>query len=422
MKLFKTLALGALALAAASVASATNVKVTGSSAFRKAVYAAVINRLGSGTVKAAYIGTALSGANQATFSNGTDSVQCCFAGSVGGVAWIINDTNVATAPGGDTSKAWITVAKANAGATASIGAGTGFTITGGQSYADTAAVTTAGGWDSASVADFTMSDSLQDSTPYDSVSTGLALTSGATDSGSIGVVQFLFCKGVQQTGSTYNWTGFTNMTALGFQSLAANGNLKLSFFTGIAADSTTNVVLVGRDNDSGTRLATTFETGLGSVDTAMSQYKAFDASSNDVGTVTGAGAITTLTLQGSLGGYVSGGHVKAVLNSAVDTATRVGAKPVLLVGYVGSGDKPTNTAQFLTYNGVAQSDAATKTGQYSFWTYEQSYYKTTDAAKITVINGLSDSIQSTYATAAGGVTIASMLASRTTEGSVISAN
>jgi len=407
MKLIKTLALGTLALALASMASAVTVKVTGSTAFRASLYASIINQLGNGTVKAAYVGSSLAGANQAVFSNGTDTVQACMAGSVGGINWIVNDVNVATAPGGNTATAWLSVSNIT-GATATASSTTS-AVTGGSVAASPV-------WDAASIADFTMSDSLQDSTPYDSGTTGITLTGAA--GGNLGVVQFVMAKGTQHPlipAGSYN--ALTNMSALAFQNLANQGIVPLSYFTGVATDNAYNVVLVGRDNDSGTRLATTFETGLGSVDTAMSQFRAFDGA-NDVGSGTGV-VVKSLTGVLPQAGYASGSQVKKVLNAAVDSTALVGGKPFILVAYVGTGDKPTAAAQVLTYNGYAQNATATQNGQYSFWTYEQAYYKTTDAAKIAKIEAIAGGVQSTYATVSGGLLNSSMLVSRGSEGTVV---
>jgi len=115
MKMLKTATLGALALATIGTMSAETIKVTGSTAFRKATMAGIINHLGQGgaTVRAAYVASAsgLGSANQATFTNGTDTVQLCMAGSVGGIEWVTAQANVRT---GITSsdlptQAWIAV-------------------------------------------------------------------------------------------------------------------------------------------------------------------------------------------------------------------------------------------------------------------------------------------------------------------------
>jgi hypothetical protein len=425
MKLIKTLALGVVALALTSAAQAVTVKVTGSTAYRKALYAAAINYLGgAANVRAAYIGTSLSSASQVTFINPTsgDVIQACMAGSVGGVDWVVHGTNAKTSPTANDTQAWINPSFATAATTTAVtlAAGPGYGIGGGVAYA----TTTVGLYGAASPADFCTSDSLQDSTAHTAASTGVTLTPATTDTGSIGVVQFLFAKGTQHPAvSAAAYGRFTNMTALGYQALAASGVAPLSFFTGVSTDSAYNVALVGRDNDSGTRLGTNFETGYGNTDTPISQYRGFDVTGKDVGSASGAlTVINSLTAVGGVVGYASGGHVKKMLDATYVDATHplAGGKPCILVAYVGTGDKPAVSSQNLTYNGVVQTDSATQSGQYSFWTYAQLYYNPTlDVTKAAVATALADAIQTDYATAAVGFKIADMLSSRGTEGSVI---
>lgn len=421
MKLLKTLAVGAIALACVGSSYATTVKVTGSSAFRKALYAAIINQLGGGnpaSVKVAYVGSSgLSGANQAVFTNGTDYVQACIAGSVGGVKWIVNGQNVATVADFDstyaakTATAWLKTSNADTGSAPTIGAAPGYALGGGTVVSATTTTCEA-----AAPADFAMSDSLQDSTPYDSSSTGVALVQAT--GANLGVVQFVFAKG--KADNVPSASAFTNMTALGFQNLATQGVEKLSAFTGVASDDAYLVALVGRDNDSGTRLGTAFETGFGNVNTAIKQYRALDAALIDVGSGTGAGSINSLAASFGVTGYSSGGHVKNVLNASLVSTAKISGKPFIVVAYIGTGDKPTVASQVLTYNGVAQSDAATQNGQYTFWTYEQAYYKDTlDTTKAAIVELIAGDIANTYAPAAGGVLMSTMKADRAGEGQAV---
>lgn len=410
MKLIKLLAVGAIAAASLSVASATTVRVTGSTAYRKALYAAIVNQLGSST-KAAYIGTVLNGANQATFSNGTDAVQACMAGSVGGINWVVNGVNVATSIGGDTTKAWITVASANSGAAA--------TLSGGQATGGTAYTTATASFDAAGIADFTMSDSLQDSSPYSSTATGVTLVQAAGDS--VGVVPFVFAKGKADNIPAASNTAFNNVSFTQFQVLASAGNLPLSFFTGISTDTAYRVALVGRDNDSGTRLGTAYETAFGDVNTAIKQYKAQDAANNDVGLA--AGTIDHLVASFGTAGYASGGQVKQVLNDSLAAGAKIANKPFIMLGYVGTGDVPSAASQILTYNGVVESTSSVQYGQYTFWTYEQAYYlPTLDAGKSAIVEAIAGDIQSTFATSAGGILLGTMQASRSSEGSQVTPN
>ena len=419
MKTFKILAASLLALAVINVASATTLKITGSTAFRRALYASVVNQLGSGTVKVAYVGSSLGGANQATFTNGTDTIQCCMAGSVGGVNWIVNNVNVATSIGGNTAQAWISLSS-NGGsatwATASVAGSAPYAVSGGTQNATVASAT----FDAASAADVAMSDSYQDSTAFSSAATGITLNDV---NGGVGVVTFVWAKGTNHpdvAAASYN--RLTNMTTLGAQNLIANGIAPLAAFTGNDSDLGIDVVLVGRDNDSGTRLAAFAETATGDVNTNAVQYKAFDGAGgtgNDVGTVGAAGPILSLVQTSGTGGYASGGNVKNVLLKSITAGTHdANGNPFVLVGYLGTGDTP-GAGQELTYNGVANTNNGVMRGADTFWTLEHMLYKSTlAAAKATLADSCASGMTATYAPASG-VLVGSMQVVRSQEGAVV---
>jgi hypothetical protein len=437
MKLVKSLAIGALALATVASSQATNVKVTGSTAYRKALYSAIVNQLsvgGTKTVHVAWFGNAaLNSANEATFSNGTDSFQVGVAGSVGGVNWVVNNLTVAQDKDRvGVATGLIKVASANgSAATATVATTQGaLVVTSGAGQ-----IATLDGTNSeAGAADFTLSDSLQDSTPYDEFSTGVTLTQAGTTATSgtgIGVVPFVFAKGtaggIGGTGTGTAYSRFTNVTPLAFQALAKNGYSSLALFTGTASDNSYNAVLTGRDNDSGTRLATAFESGFGDVNSPFKQYSANNATFVDVGS---GATITSLTLGATTAaGYSSGGKVKNALNASITSSVLVKSKPVILVSYLGTGDLPTDATQILSYNGVAlfsstgvQNPALIQNGQYTFWTYEQAYYNpnvTTDATVTGIIDAIADSITNNYAASAGGIHINTLNVSRASEGAVV---
>jgi len=425
MKLVKSLAMGALALATVgSSFAATTVKVTGSTAFRKALYAAIVDQFGAANTVAAYKGSNLPGANQAIFKNTAtgDVVIACMAGSVGGINWVANSTQVAPVAPFDPSystavgTAWMDVSNLPASANVTVNADKSITTTSGVAVSSPV-------WSSASTADFTMSDSLQGSTPYKTP----AMTS--IGGGNIGVVEFMFAKGTAGNIDASAYSRLTNMTELAFQNLAANGQVNIGAFTGNAADKATGgqVILVGRDSDSGTRLATAFETGLNDVQTAMNQFKAFNSTSlqdntTDVGLVGGIIADAEFAAD-TLSGYSSGGMVNKVLNATVTSGALLSgtATPFVVVAYVGTGDKPASTSQYLSYNGVAwdSTQTATKLGQYTFWTYEQAYYRSNIAA---APKALADAIITKIKPLAGisaGVVTSQMLCARNSEGAVV---
>ena len=424
MKLVKSLAIGAVALACVSSSFATTLKVTGSTAYRKALYAGIIDQMGgAAAVKAAYIGSSLSGANQAIFSNGTDTVITCMAGSVGGIDWVSNSGNVATvAPfvstyGAKTLTAWLDVSNLTAAPLGNVVLAADKSISSGGLALGSPV------YSGASTADFTMSDSLQASTPAaDQVNTLVQSTGDA-----VGVVEFMFAKGdASNIGTGSDATRFINMTALGFQNLAANGTVSMAAFTGNTADKTTLVALVGRDNDSGTRLATAFETGLNDVNYTMNQFLVQDSAGADVG-LSGSGTIAKIvSAADGQSGYSGGSSVKNALNATVSSSATIdgSAAKFILVGYLGTGDKPTLATKYLSYNGVAWDSTGLKTqlGQYTFWTYEQAYYLSgLSTVKKTLVDNIVTKIKP-LAAAASGVTIGSMQASRASEGSVVSVN
>lgn len=419
MKTLKLISAGLLAAAVIGSASAAtiNLHITGSTAFRKALYTSLVAQLGgggSGTARAAFVGAAngLLGSNQATFTNSAngDTVYCCMAGSVGGVNWVANQIPAATSLTASTSSAWLSLSGNGTYTAPSVDLSTG-----GTPVAAASAV-----FDGAQVADVTMSDSLQSSTPYNySSPRKLADVS-------CGIVTFTFAKGKQNGGiSAAQYAAVSNMTPLAFQNLANNGAVPLSMFSGLEADDTVDVVLTGRDNDSGTRLAAFAETGLGTVNASNIQVKLLTSGGVDVGSAAGL-VIDHTAIWGpsSNNGYASGGNVKNTLQATYNgTATdNILGSAFVLVGYVGLGDTP-GAAQQLTYNGVAYSAAATQAGSYTFWTKEHLMYRAdkinaNGATNKTFADALAPVI-SANATAAAGLTLASMSVDRDYEGGVV---
>ncbi|WP_438483361.1 hypothetical protein [Oleiharenicola lentus] len=421
MKLFKTLAASLLAVACLNMASAATIKISGSSAFRRALFASVINHLGSGSVKALYVGSALNGANQVIFTNGTDTVQVCLAGSVGGVNWIVNNVNAATSIGGNTAQAWLSTTSNNGSATwatASVASTAPYAVTGGTSTTAVGSGTVA--FEAAAAPTVVMSDSYQDSTAFSSSNTGVTLTDV---SGGVGVVTFVWAKGTKHPSvAQASYDRLTNISSLLTQNLVANGIAPLAMFTGNDSDLGVDVVLVGRDNDSGTRLAAFAETVTGDVNTPAAQYRAFDASNVDVGPNSGAGSINSLALAAGVngsGGYSSGGHVKAVLQKAIlSTATNANGNRFILVGYLGTGDTP-GAAQELTYNGVPNTVNGVLRGSNTFWTLQHMYYRSDLASgPAALADVIGQGMADTYAVASGTL-LANMNVVRSVEGGVV---
>ncbi|WP_404420302.1 hypothetical protein [Nibricoccus sp. IMCC34717] len=418
MNKMKLLAIGAVAAATASVASAANIPVTikwtGSSALRKATYAAVAKTLTN--PKAAALGVAgtsadFSGRSQVVFtgdlpaSNGVDTynvtIQFAFAGSVGGVQ-VVDDSTLTSLPGNPYAPGSTYLNASNITTTSLVtvvGSGLTATVTGANSIPSAAYVSYA----QAQVAN---SDSFQTTTPFNQNSLV------EVDAGNLGVLAFYWVKGKNNPGipaASYN--AFTNFTTQNANSILANGAISMAMVTGNDADDAYRVLLVGRNNDSGTRLGTQAEAGYGFGFSAEKQYK-LDSTS----------APTTLAFVGD-NGFASGGSVKDTLIANLTSTVKLSGKPAIFVGYVGEGDKAaavTGGAVELRWNGVAYSDAAIRSGNYTFWTYGHTYFSpTATAEQQEVVNAIATKLQSDTVDLAGIKIDASFKAKRDLEGAVV---
>ena len=412
MKMLKTVTLGAIALSTIGAMSAadTVIKITGSTAFRAATYAAIVNTLPS--PKVVFFGnSSLAKASQATFVSGTAGnqtiVQCCFAGSVGGINWLVNNTNVATSLTALDTQAWLKTTGATAVSTS--GSGTGLTFVGGAQAATAT-------YDDAAPANVTMSDSLQDSTAFDSGTTGVTLIDTQ-----VGIVPFAFIKGLAVHPSITNAGSLTNISPLAFQALASSGKVPMSWLTGASTDVGYDVLLAGRDSDSGTRLAAFAETAFG-VFSTPTQYivnGSYTATSSAAVTINNVTAINDADL-----GIASGGTVKNLIASSISAtatdaagklSTATGYRPYMFVSYVGIGDVGTNTK--LTYAGVPYTEANVQNGLYTFWTYEHLLYRSDiDSTVKTSVDAIAVKLKSTYANVSGILDDANMKVKRYSEG------
>ncbi len=89
----------------------------------------------------------------------------------------------------------------------------------------------------------------------------------------VGIVQFKWCAGRNIP------AGLTNMTAQLARDLYGSGKAALALWTGLSTDHGTKIYAVGRDFDSGTRLTTFAETGVGAK-AVVKQYFPEDGSGN----------------------------------------------------------------------------------------------------------------------------------------------
>lgn len=451
--------LGAAMLANAEPSNeATILRITGSTAFRSATHNAIVSMFDSAP-KAGYAGSSLSGSGRSFFYGTVGGQQVIittsWSGSTGGIQVVAGAIPVgflADTLADSTSTPVLATAGANA--------------TGGTQISTSSTF-----GPNVQVADVAMGDSYQAATPFKtpvltSTRVGVigfkwlvnrGLSSGMVSKSDVnttlgsaqvtmgdttGIVVGMHVKGTGLPANTYlkvvsvdsatqvtlsaNATAtstspvsvtfarpapITNINTQLAQALWSNGTASLAQFTGNAADSGTLVYATGRDPDSGTRLITFAETGIG-VDSTVTQYKP---------TVSG-GVITALapypqqvvngiTFTEGNGGESSGGTLVGYFGNVSNLG--------YLISYVSTGDAPTAInagAQELTYNGVPFSLDAIKNGSYTFWCYQHVMYQQTLAtAKKNLANTMADRITTTYAP----IKLTEMNCSRTADGGVV---
>lgn len=192
------------------------------------------------------------------------------------------------------------------------------------------------------IPDFGFEDHFQASTVF----------TAAANETKIGVIPFQWVAGEGGAAS-----GITNMTSQIAQQLFKNGTISLAHFSGNAADATSGykVYAVGRWDDSGTRLISMAESGVG-VSSSLIQY------------TPNGDPVTSWTSVGN-GGYVSGSQLAGALGRVTTKANGHS------VGYAGVPDAITAVAAgatTMTHNGVALTSVSDVTeGRYTFWSYEQ---------------------------------------------------
>jgi len=195
-------------------------------------------------------------------------------------------------------------------------------------------------------------------TPY------VANTSTALkDYGSMGIVTFTWVKNVN-TAPNAAWTNLKSITTYQMQALFSSPQ-HAALFTGVSTD-TNYVYLVGRNKGSGTRANALADSGFG-ISTAVNQFS--------VGGGVSTPATNLLVLASELNnGFESGGSVATALSvdgSCAQVDPFYGYPGWLAVGYLSTGDAQkgglTVTNNWLSENGVAESNGTVMDGQYSFW-------------------------------------------------------
>jgi hypothetical protein len=376
MNPLKSLFIAGLAtVSLSSVAHAqTELRLTGSTAFRSATHTAITNILAAG-YRATHTGTSLGSASQAIFSgtvNGEDVIiRTSWSGSVGGVQTVTQNINVNFLP-----------ASALPASGTTTGATTGTEL---------------------AIPDVALADNYQSATPF---------TSPVLTDQIVGVVPF---RWVASKGSP---AALTNINPQLAQALFSNGSLALSLFTGLAADEGLKVWATGRDPDSGTRLTAFAESGIG-VGAQVVQNQPTVASGAITSLIPVPWPVTVvngITFQQGNGGYSSGGTLVTTMQATATASTGY------YVSYLGLSDATTainGGAIGLTYNGVTYSLDNVRNGLYTFWCYEHLMYKSTlTGVKKTVADTLANRI----ATVDAPIKQSEMRVIRETDGGLVTPN
>jgi hypothetical protein len=428
MKISKYILAGLLATGLATAANAqTIVRFTGSTAYQSQTTAAI---------KAAYGGAGHYTCvydNLASSTAETNASYVLFSGTIGGNLVYIKGSWSGSEAGIQTVSQ-IQVSPAVSGTGVAIpflptSALTGVTV-------NTTAVTPAA--TANEVPDVALSDTWQSTSQYAStaaISVGgttwnYAPLTGANSysDGIVGVVTFAWVASNHgNIGSSGTITNITNQQAQALYTvskLGQGGSLPLGFFTGNSADNTYNVYPIGRNPDSGTRLSTFAETGLGAV-TTVTQFQPQD-SANALVTATSQ-AISKIVLwpldtvngipvvKANSGYDSTTKQLGAISQDCSSIATPQGTGAILVTymsnGSAGTASTSPAAGRKLTYNGIAPGNAAVQNGLYSFWAYEHMYYRAGSA-----VSSIADAVAAQIHDTTASITPGSMNVSRTTDG------
>jgi hypothetical protein len=441
VKTIKITLAGLLALAFTNLASAQTVlHITGSTAYRAATLVAISEILQSG-YEVGYVTStgsseAYTKANIVVFSGTTTSglqvvIQTAFFGSIGGVCDVAGGLTVG--PGGTAytdgqTIGWLTATSSQLAAASVSFSGGVYTVSGGQPVAAASAQ-----YDAAAVPDATLSDSFQSAAPT-------TYQKPKLKDNIVGVVPFVWIVAPGTTAAVGKVTKLTSANA----KKAFDGTLLLSNLTGKSGDKGTNVYLVGRDQDSGTRVAAITDTGFGSekkgtIYNDIQQYQPlFNGATEPTsppptpptgGQITGAalwpatGSVDSIPSPLGDSGYNSGSLVgEAIAETSAYTNW--------LIAYVGLNDGVTalgNTNNFvlefnsgsLTYSDGTWDVSGVEDGSYTFWGYEHlDYLSSLSGDQLTVAQDIGSEILSATAIVSG-VEISSMTVHREYDGGPI---
>jgi hypothetical protein len=415
MKILKQAAAFTISLAAAVAAFSQNIKITGSPEFQQAAYAAIVSSLANPQIACLggrTDGSDMSGATDAvitgTYNGQPQVIQVSWSSSYTGLQTIATSGTMSwLSPSNIPSVGSPVYAQLNSGTI------TGYTLIspGSQIYdAPTSAP------------NVTLSDQFQGTSPFTGSSYPVLVQDTNPVAGysgtplGVGVLPFFWAKGNSTSVSDY--ANLTNITPLQAQLLLESGELPLSVFTGNAADSGTDVILVGRAPVAGIRAEVEADAGYGFGEGTENQYQP----------VIAGGLVVGVTNVGNAGFAQGSGVATALATPQNGGVVDDKGRPFILVGYLDSNDLHTVTATVpgaqLAYAGVAYSSVPQiGQGQYSLWSYEHMYFNGLSSTQQTLANVISGKLSAIIGNGssfgANGINLSNMDYLRVAEGSVI---
>ena len=424
MKTLQTLTLSLLTLIVTTTVHAqTKVYITGSTAFRSAALNGILHIYdASPAVQFGFTGTSFTGSNQAIFQGNIGgnpvNIYTSWSGSEAGIQTVADSTQ--------------TVNFLPDGTPVSVSPGTSGATTGTDPHAPIVA----------------FSDTFQSTSQFNGVFRGVTYAtlteSPGTSSGHgspVGLVVFKFCASAGAP--------FTNITSQEARALYAAGKLPLALFTGNNADETKPVVALGRNPDSGTRLTTFAETGLGALRT-VKQYQPQDSTGAIVKATTStiskfvawpAETINGVPVSTFNSGYSSGGDLSKAMRAVTTdpvtiTSTSYPAANVTRVAYLGTSDADGNLLNAgspnpgveLSFNGVVLGNVggnynnvtALTEGQYTFWGFEHVLYNGSTIAA--GAQSVADTLATQLHDVDAPVLLGNVQVTRTTDGATVTNN
>jgi len=366
----KSLIAASLALTLVGTASAIEIRMTGSTAFRKQTLSAIINLMG-GSITGIDEGTLVAPATMAYTGAANKNLTAnagIYKGTIAGesvtilTSWSGSNAGIQVTAGSFTTVQFIPieVVPADDGPTPTTGLGT-------PSVPDPRTSLVGSEFDTG-IPDVAMMDTFQASTPFLGTFSG---TSYATLTATrVGIIPYKWIAS-EGTPSTLD-----NMTPLQAQAQWTGvGQLPLSFYTGLVADAATIVYATGRNAGSGTRNAAFTESGVGAL-SVVQQYRPETA---------GPSLYPATTINGISYGVGNNGE-----DSGGTLADKMAASPVkFFVTYLGLNDADTKAiaggAHEMSWNGVFYSTANVIEGKYTFWTYQHLGYRSSTVGAVKTV-------------------------------------